>query len=157
EAVTIAKDSTGMLWTSFDVNGRMFVAHTIGGDDTQWSGPVSIPVAEGLTSSVDDDSGIIALDSGHIGVFWSNQITDKFYFATHVDGQGDTAGWNLEVAGSGSSISDDHFNMKLASDGRLFVLAKTSRTVPDQTLVGLFIRSTAGVWTPLIKVTNYAF
>ena len=78
---------------------------------------------------------------GKIGIFWSNQLTDKDYFAVHTDGAPDSD-WSLEIAAAGSRFADDHFNMKLASDGRLFVAMKTSQDGANgQTLIGLLVRA----------------
>jgi hypothetical protein len=103
----------------------------------------------------DDIAGIVAMD-GAIGIFWSNQLTREDYFAVHPDGTppADSASWTLEVAATGSSIADDHFSMKFASDGRLFVAVKTSFSGAGNTLVGLLVRSAAGTWSPLHHVTS---
>ena len=158
ESMTLAKDSTGMLWIAYTLGGQVFVNHTIGGDDTQWSTPFVVPVAEGTSTAADDIAGVVALP-GQIGVFWSNQITTKDYFAVHIDGTSptDPAAWTEEIAGQGGKFADDHFNMKLASDGRLFVAVKTSYTVPGSTLVGLLVRSPTGVWSALHNVTTVDF
>ena len=77
----------------------------------------------------------------------------------HRDGApaADRAAWQLEIAAAGGNVADDHFNLKLASDGRLFAAVKTSRSNPSSTLVGLLVRSPAGVWSPLHKVTDVEF
>jgi hypothetical protein len=154
EAVTLAKDTTGTLWIAYTLNGQVFVSHSLG-DDTQWASPLLLPVAEGTTVGSDDIAGIIALP-GSIGVFWSNQRTDTFYFAVHQDGTSaaDPAAWRLETVASGPNEADDHFNLKLASDGRLFVALKTSHATVTSTHVGLVVRSPAGEWSPMYMVAD---
>ncbi|TMB54847.1 MAG: DNRLRE domain-containing protein [Deltaproteobacteria bacterium] len=158
EALTVAKDSLGRLWIAYALNGLVNVAHTIS-SDTDWSAPFQPPVPEGTTALPDDDAAVIALPGGRIGVFWSNQLTGKDYFAVHTDTAPDLAptAWRLEIVSATSGVADDHFNLKLASDGRLFVAMKTGRTAPGETLVGLFVRAPTGVWAPLAKVTNTEF
>ena len=156
EALTLDKDSTGRLWIAYTLGGQVFVANTLGGDDTQWSSPFVVPVAEGTTVEPDDIAAVVALP-GQIGVFWSNQVTTKDYFAVHPDGAAPTAGWTEEIAGQGGAFADDHMNLKLAADGRLFVAVKTSYTASGATLLGLLVRSATGVWSPLYPVmtTDY--
>jgi hypothetical protein len=157
ESLTIAKDSTGMLWVAFTLESRVFVSHTLG-DDALWVPPFVVPVPEGTTVHFDDIAGVQALD-GQIGVFWSNQLAQADYFAVHTDGRlpADPTAWQVEVAVAGRKVADDHFNMKLASDGRLFVSIKTSRNSGDNTLIGLLVRSPVGVWSPLHQVSASEF
>src|SRR2546430_153131 len=61
-----------------------------------------------------------------------------------------------EVAVSGNKAADDHFNMNLAADGRLWVVMKTSRTAASDTLVGLLVRSPDGTWSPMYTVATFA-
>jgi len=157
ESMTLARDSGGTLWIAYTLNDQVFVATTLG-SDLDWSAPLVVPVAEGTTVRPDDIAGVQRLQGG-IGVFWSNQLTDKFYFAVHRDGApaADPAAWQLEIAAAGGRVADDHFNLKLASDGRLFAAVKTSRSNPSSTLIGLLVRSPGGVWSPLHKVTDVDF
>jgi hypothetical protein len=161
EAMTIAKDSTGTLWTAYTlgdgVSSMVLLNRTLG-DDTQWGTPFVVPVAQGTTVAADDIAGIIAFD-GKIGVFWSDQVADRFYLAVHTDGDAvtDPAAWSQEIALEGNRMADDHMNLKATSDGRLVVAVKTSLTHSNDTLVGLLVRSAAGVWSPLHRVTVEAF
>ncbi|TMA99974.1 MAG: DNRLRE domain-containing protein [Deltaproteobacteria bacterium] len=157
ESMTLARDSGGTLWIAYTLNDQVFVASTLG-SDLDWSAPFVVPVGEGTTVDPDDIAGVQRLPGG-IGVFWSNQLTDKFYFAVHRDGApaADPAAWQLEIAAAGGNVADDHFNLKLASDGRLFAAVKTSRSNPSSTLIGLLVRSPGGVWSPLHKVTDVDF
>jgi hypothetical protein len=157
ESATIARDSRGTLWTAYTLDAKVFVAHTTG-TDAAWSAPFVIPVAEGTTVDADDIAAIQSLP-GRIGVFWSNQRTDRFYFASLADGAppNDAASWQLEVAVAGSRVADDHLNVKVGTDGRLFVAVKTSKTASADTLIGLLVRSANGSWSPLHPVGTVAF
>jgi len=157
ESMTIARDTRGVLWVAYTLNSTVFVSHTTG-SDTAWATPFAVPVPEGTSVDADDIAGVIAF-SGRIGVFWSNQSTDKFYFAVHDDGAGSTtsaSSWKLEIVAAGGHVADDHFSMKVAADGRLFVAIKTSKTASSDTLVGLFIRAANGTWSSLYNVTTVA-
>jgi hypothetical protein len=151
EALTLARDSTGTLWIAYTLGNQVMVNSSVGGD-TQWGVPFVLPVPEGTTVDPDDIAGMIALP-GRIGVFWGNQVAKKDYFAVHVDGAARTA-WTEETAGEGGSFADDHLNMKLAADGRLFVAVKTSHTASGAILVGLLVRSPTGTWSPLVDVAD---
>lgn len=157
ESMTIARDTRGVLWIAYTLDSTVFVSHTTG-SDTAWATPFELPVAEGTSVDADDIAAVIAF-SGKIGVFWSNQSTDKFYFAVRDDNAGSTtsaASWKLEIVATGGHVADDHFNLKLAADGRLFATIKTSKTAAADTLVGLFVRASNGAWSPLYNVTTVA-
>jgi hypothetical protein len=155
ESMTIARDTTGTLWLAFTLGNKAMVANSLGAD-TKWSNAYVVPVRVGTSVEADDIAGVIALP-GKIGVFWSNQLTHDDYFALHSDGAAPTAttSWTQEIAGEGGKLADDHFNMKLAADGRLFVAMKTSFNVVGTTLIGLLVRSPAGVWSPVTRVATY--
>jgi hypothetical protein len=156
EALTIAKDSTGTLWVAYALGSKPMVSHSVGGDDTQWAAPFVVPVSQGTSIDADDIAGVIALP-GKIGVYWTNQRTASDYFAVHSDGASPTGAWMVEVTLAGNASADDHFNMKLASDGRLFVAQKTNRNSGNDVLLGLLVRSPSGTWSPLYSVSTNDF
>jgi hypothetical protein len=156
ETITIAKDSRGTLWIAYTLGRRVLESHTLG-SDTQWSAPAVLPVPEGSTVGVDDIAAVVALPNA-IGVFWNSHVTSTYYFAVHADGlpATDPAAWRLEIATRSANVADDHMNLKVAPDGRMFVVVKTDRTGPDATTVGLLVRAPDGTWSPLHKVANLA-
>src|SRR5215210_427558 len=83
EAIVLAKDTTGMLWVTYTQKNKVHVAHSTV-NDLSWSQPFTLPVGA-TTVDPDDISSIIAFGN-QIGVMWSNQVDDAFYFATHTDG-----------------------------------------------------------------------
>jgi hypothetical protein len=97
---------------------------------------------------------VIALQ-GKIGVYWTNQKAQGDFFAVHPDGAAPEAGWTTETAVIGNAAADDHFNMKVAADGRLWVVMKTSRTGSSDILVGLLVRATDGTWSPMYGVGTF--
>jgi len=154
-ALTIAKDSTGALWIAYALDLQLYVARSLD-SETEWSPGIPLPVGDGTQTivHVDDLIAIIALP-GQIGVFWSNQNTKTDYFAVHDDGTSpdDPATWRLEIAGQGGKFADGHLNLKVASDGRLFAMVKTSYGTPGDILDGLLVRSASGSWSPLFAIS----
>jgi len=135
EALVIAKDTTGTLWITYVQSSKLWVNHSIGGDDANWGTPYVMPVGTAANVATDDLATLINYN-GHIGVMWSNQSSGiKMYFAAHVDGAGDTAA-DWKVAATYSLSGDDHINLKsLHSDaaGNLFAVIKTSfSAAPDK-------------------------
>src|SRR5207244_5789498 len=115
ESMTLARDSGGTLWIAYTLNDQVFVATTLG-SDLDWSAPLVVPVAEGTTVRPDDIAGVQRLQGG-IGVFWSNQLTDKFYFAVHRDGaqEADPVAWRLAIVSAGGRAADSYINFMLAT------------------------------------------
>src|SRR5436309_3132286 len=89
ESITLAKDSTGLLWVTYtlvnpDNTSAVYVNHSVG-NDTTWGSPFVLPTtAAGV--HYDDISAIVAFQGTKIGVMWSNQLNRKFYLAVHGDG-----------------------------------------------------------------------
>jgi hypothetical protein len=151
EAAVIAKDSTGTLWITFTQNsGFVYVSHSSGADTT-WVTPYFLPFGSPADGQADDISSIIAFGGNKIGVMWSNQNTDAFYFAVHQDGAADNI-WTLETALQGSYIADDHISLKTDSTGKLYAAVKTSvgdnpSAAPSESLIRLLVRQTNGSWS----------
>jgi hypothetical protein len=127
ESMTVDRDSTGRLWTTYTQGSVVWVAHTTSSDAT-WTTPFRIPGAD-TAVGYDDISAVVAF-AGRIGVMWSDQPSDRFSFAVHEDGAAGTTGWSLETPLSGTNMADDHINIKtlVADDsGRLHAAIKTSQ------------------------------
>lgn len=164
EALVLDKDSTGTLWVTFiqkdnaDGKFKVWVNHSVGGNDAVWGTPYVIPVGAAANADSDDQATIIAY-KGRIGVMWSNQSSGvKMYFAAHVDGTGDSAA-DWQVVAAYTVSGDDHMNIKsLQSDpaGNLFAVVKTSFSVssnpPKPYIVLLACKTgtctTASDWSP---------
>src|SRR5436309_2785963 len=150
ESITLAKDSTGLLWVTYtlvnpDNTSAVYVNHSVG-NDTTWGSPFVLPTtAAGV--HYDDISAIVAFQGTKIGVMWSNQLNRKFYLAVHGDGSPDNS-WQTEVAYGGSvggcstGCANDHVNLKqLSSDGsgRIFAAIKTANRNSGQPFVVLIV------------------
>jgi calcineurin-like phosphoesterase family protein len=160
ESVTIAKDSTGTLWATLTqppdgsgvcVDGQtctVRVLHSLD-RDYRWTSPVQLPVDD-TAIAPDDISAVVAFGGDRIGVVWSNQLLGAFVLATHVDGRPDDE-WTSEIIDAAPRGSDDHINAKADSNGRLYIIAKTSVNdealgSPDAPLVVLWLRDVNGTW-----------
>ncbi len=156
EAVSIARDATGGLWASYmqDVGDdlrRIYVTHTLGGDDARWAEPFT-PSLPGTTGNSDDVAGVVAFGS-KVGLAWSNQNDESgdagFYFATHDDGAPDDE-WQPDGIVKGSGWANDHLNLKADSEGRVYVALKTRwdriDREPDKPFSMLWVRGPNGGW-----------
>lgn len=127
ETLTLAKDSTGVLWATWTMFSKVYVNRTVSGDAI-WGSQFSIPVAGATSLDSDDISAIVAMD-GAVGVMWSNQAASAMYFAVHVDGSPASTWEASRTAIQGPKSADDHINLKsLQADGsgRVFAAVKTS-------------------------------
>lgn len=120
---TLAKDSTGRMWTVFQSGNEIQVAHTLD-DDRAWTSPTALP-AETTPVSAEESVAVVAYAS-RIGAMWSNQVDGAFYFAS----RSDTAEPDQWSAGQrvfeGTGAADDHINMKVEAGGRILAIVKTA-------------------------------
>jgi trimeric autotransporter adhesin len=144
ETLVIDRDSTGTLWATWTQESRVYVNHTLGGNDASWGTPYIVP-GGGTTLTSDDISSLIHFGGTHIGVMWSNQVDHHFYFAVHDDGSGDGA-WSSTAVPFGYT-SDDHVNLKTDSAGRVYAAVKTGETVKSHPLNVLLVRAAGGTWS----------
>jgi hypothetical protein len=137
ETLTMAKDAIGQLWVTYVENQQVMVNHSLG-DDKLWGGPFPLLVPDATNLTADDISSIVAFDR-HIGVMWSNQNTNKMYFAVHADGTFEGI-WQSGVAYP--TFVDDHIHLKaLPADpaGRVFAVIKTSRSAGPEPRIVLLV------------------
>lgn len=152
ETLTIAKDSVGRLWVTYVESSRVKVNWSRT-SDLDWGDPVTLPGTTSATSVGSDDiSTVVAFGGAFVGVIWSNQPRNESYFTYRIDTQAPDAWQPIErvLPGTGCSgaCSDDHFNVKTDSAGRLFVATKTSLTASQAPLVMLSVRAPGapGTW-----------
>ncbi len=154
ETATIDIDTQGRMWLASDANTDVNV---------RWSDPPysvwssTITIASGI--STDDISVVTAIQPlGKVGVLWSNQMTQRFGFKTHIDG-GNPTTWSTDESPAlqsavniGAGMADDHLNIKVASDGTVYAAVKTSYDTPGYPRVALLIRRPAGTWDNIYEV-----
>lgn len=146
ETVVLAKDSTGQLWVTYVESRKVMVNRSLS-SDTDWGVPFQLPSSATAGSVSSDDISSIIAWQGKVGVLWSNQSSDKFYFAVHNDSAADTVWQPEEIAMQGSSMSDDHIYLQSDTSGRIFAAVKTS----GNPLQLMLVRQTNGSWA------NYPF
>ena len=168
EAAVLDKDSTGKLWVTYTTEntagGReVRVAHSTT-NDTTWTAPYVLPVTGANNLSLDDIATLVAYKDTNtatrrIGVLWSNEsvgATNGLYFASHVDGAGDTAAsWAGIRLCADTLCPDDHLNIKSIdadASGNLYAAVKTSKndaTTPNPAdpLIVVYRLNLNGTWT----------
>ncbi len=153
EVIVLAKDSTGQLWVAYVVGSKAMVNRSTTNEQT-WGTPFIIPVDSAASSVTSDDIATIVAFQGKIGVMWSDQGDDKFYFSIHQDSAADQTWLPVESAWQQSgNISDDHLSIQADSTGRLFVGAKTSLGGSDPLTV-MLVRQTNGQWSTTVFGTG---
>jgi hypothetical protein len=147
ETATLDIDSTGRMWIASDGKTTVELRYS-DGNYTNWSAPITI--ATGITT--DDISAITEMPNHTIGVFWSDQSTKRFGFRTHVDGA-DPTQWTANEVPAGQwaqnrvhGMADDHMHLAVASDGTLYVAAKTGYDTSGYPTIVLLVRRPNGVW-----------
>lgn len=168
ETVTIAKDSTGQLWVTYDnpvgppPSDRNIMVNRSTTDEHVWGTPFSIGQGIGGDVGGGDISAIIAFGGDSVGVMWSDERPDaggvtRFLFRSHDDNVADTT-WSSEVvAGSGIGFAEDHLNLKLASANSNEILAavKTNGAPQNSDVIQVLRRNpNTGVWTKHVVVGN---
>lgn len=157
EATVLTKDSTGILWATYTRGSQVLVTHSLPGDDTAWVAAYQLPVPSAAgTVEPGDISAIVAFDGDKVGVLWNNGLTEKMYWASHVDGDADTA-WSTQVVYDYPEGGDDHINLKsLVGDpaGRVFAVLKTSFDHADDPLINLLVLDRDGRWSSEVFSTK---
>lgn len=154
ESMTIDRDSLGQLWAAWTQSKRVWVAHSLPGDDRTWTSPFAPGGGTDVTVSADDIAAVSAVP-GAIAVMWSDQESGAFRLARHPDGAPDDL-WTVETPRQGPYAADDHINMKTVgtdADGRLLIAVKNSTDLqtpaapPSTPQVEVLARAPQGGWT----------
>jgi hypothetical protein len=150
EAITLTKDSTGTLWVTYTQGAKVYLQHSVNGDDRAWTARYQLPTpGEESNVTADDIAAVVAYDGNKVGVMFSNQQRQVMYFASHVDGMSDQT-WSLVAAYDRAEGADDHINLKsLQGDasGRVFAAVKASHDLPTDPEVHLLALRLDGTWT----------
>lgn len=158
ETATFDVDSADRLWVATESGSNVVVWYS-DYPYTSFHGPISL---ENHINS-DDICVITALpyqDPPQIGVFWSNQSTDRFGFRVHVDGTDPLLWLADEMPASqsarnfGDGFADDHMNLKIGTDGTLYVAVKTSYNVGGVPHIELLVRRLGGDWDDAYQVNQ---
>jgi PKD repeat protein len=150
ETLTLDRDSTGRLWTTWTQGQQVMVNSTTSND--QWATPSVLPVSNSTGIDPDDISTIVAFGS-RIGVLWSSQSNSTVYFSSRTSTDPVTA-WSPSVAVTvpGAGQADDHLNIKQVQadpSGRVFAVIKTSLDNSGSSAPQIVVlsRSSTGAWS----------
>lgn len=150
EAITLTKDSTGTLWVTYTQGAKVYLQHSVNGDDRAWTPRYQLPTPGGESNvTTDDIAAVVAYDGNKVGVMFSNQQRQVMYFASHVDSMSDQT-WSLVAAYDRPEGADDHINLKsLQGDasGRVFAAVKASHDLATDPEVHLLALRLDGTWT----------
>ncbi len=149
ETLVLTQDSTGVLWATFELDGRVWVRWSDPEDQGRWD-TAGLEIGEGLQD--DDIASLISLDQ-QIGVFWSNQNTQSLHFRVHQDGSPMDTWEATELVAQDGLVADDHINLAYSGSGYLYAVTKTSVddvrgpvVGPTQAQFILNVRSPNGEW-----------
>lgn len=143
ETATIARDRGGRWCVAYNANRHMWARISTDAAGRQWSAPVSVSATP---ASADDICAVTALPGG-VGVLWSDQSADAVFFRVHRQGAA-PAQWDPpEAAERGNKTADDHINIAVDKDGRLYVAMKNSVDTVGQPQHVLRVRSPRGEWS----------
>jgi hypothetical protein len=154
ETATIDMDGNGRMWLAYDAAPEVLVRWS-DSPYSNWSAPIAL--ANNINN--DDICAVVALP-GKVGVFWSNQNTQRFGFRTHNDGASPTSWSADEVPASqsalnlGGGMADDHMNLAVASDGTLYSAVKTEYNTTGYPEIALLVRRPNGSWDNLYEVAQ---
>jgi hypothetical protein len=127
ETVTVDIDSEGRIWIAYlEQNSGRVLAHWLApdaaGEDV--ASPTE-PFVLGEDANEDDLCAILAF-SGQVGVFWSDQNADAFFFRIHRDPDPPDAWQPGEVVAQGGGVADDHVHLAGELNGRIWAVTKDS-------------------------------
>lgn len=167
EVLTIALDSSGRLWTTFEENEVINVGYFDAGSLAfNFS---SIPGQRVRNDDIATVTSFRDRSGSKIGIMWSDQVTGRFRFAWRADSAPIDTPWNVEtIYGSGAGCSagvrcaDDHVNIK-AFDRHVYAVVKTGLSSrpsasPREPLIMLLRRNPRGSWraVPISPVKDRA-
>jgi hypothetical protein len=145
ETLVIAKDPAGKLWATWVIGNKVFVNRS-NASDADWGDPFALNVAGSTDVTPDDISSIITV-ANDVGIMWSNQTRDAFYFSTHHTGAARTS-WSAGTqALQGARVANDHISLKADSSGSVYAVIKTSAIASLAPYTMVLKRNPAGTWT----------
>lgn len=138
ETATLEIDSMNKMWLTSENGSTIIVKHSDYPYST-FSSQINI-----ASTNSDDISAIIAMPDATIGVLWSDQDDEVFYYSYHIDGANEST-WSTpeEITNGGSGFGDDHINLAVSSDGKLYAGVKTT----DGSDMYILVRNGEDSWT----------
>ncbi len=159
ETLTLDRDTTGVLWTTW-MDHQVPMVSSSADDGVTWTA-AALSDPTGATPAPDDITTLASFGTS-VGVLWSNQSTGAFVFSEHRDGDPATNWQPPVVVAQGAQIADDHLNLKGDRAGRLYAAVKTSRNdlqpaaQDDPQVLVLARNPSTGAWEPPVTVATVA-
>lgn len=150
EAVSIARDSTGRLWTTFLAEGRLMVAWSTV-NEVIWSAPTPFDGAPGPLDE-NDAAAVVTVGEGSVGLVWSDRNASEIRFSIRQDADEPEAWSEPEVAFDGLPLGELPIAVAAGPDGTTWVGVETA-VADDPEAVGsepgavALVRTAEGAWS----------
>jgi PKD repeat protein len=151
--VSLARGANGNLWMVYPVMGASANQATIhysmstdGG--ASWTAGAALP--QTTTIWDEDVAAVVPFGSGPdagVGVLWSDQNSDAFYFSAHLDAETDAGTWVArESAYAGEHVADNHISVKTSPSGEVIAAVKTDLSPATDPSIVVLHRSDDATW-----------
>lgn len=154
ETATIDVDSKNNMWIAYEKDNKIIVRRAVS-PYTKWSNEILL-----FKGVKDDDICSIVHFKDKIGVLWSNQHMQRFGFRFHEDNSALSVWSDDEIPGNkyaleaGHGMSDDHINLAVSKEGKLYCAVKTSYDLEGYAKIGLLVREENGNWSKLYNISE---
>ena len=159
--VSLARGADGNLWTAYRVNGgtaNQSTVHYSMSSDNGRSWTTGEPLPQTTTIWDEDTAAIVPFGSGSgagVGVLWSDQNDDAFYFSAHLDSQADAGTWLArETAFAGTHAVDRHISVKSTPSGDVVAAVKTDMKGGTDPSIVVLRRAGDATWDTHTVVTH---
>ena len=151
--VSLARGADGNLWMVYPVAGGAANQSSIhyamsSNNGTTWTAGAALP--QTTTIWDEDIAAIVAFGSGGgagVGVLWSDQNSDAFYFSAHLDSEADPGTWVArETAYGGAHVADNHISVKTNPSNEVVAAVKTDLNVATDPSIVVIHRASGGGW-----------
>lgn len=147
-AASIARDSTGRLWSTFVQDGAVLVAHS-NDDEAVWSAPAPIPGSTAVGEK--DVAALVADGTGRVALAWSDSIGRAIRFVNRDDRDVPERWFPPEVAFEGLPLAEEPISLTTDGNGSIVVALETAvadgvAAGPNDPAAIVLLRSPDGGW-----------
>jgi PKD repeat protein len=151
--VSLARGWNGNLWMVYPVMGASSNQATIhysmsSANGASWT--TGAPLPETTTIWDEDVAAVVPFGSGAdagVGVLWSDQNSDAFYFSAHLDSEAGAGTWLArESALAGAHVADNHISVKTAPSGEVLAAVKTDMNAGADPSIVVLHRADDATW-----------
>ena len=144
--LSLAREASGRMWAVWTRRDTILLNRSL--TSARFWGRPFLLKTNGVALSPEDIVQLVAFENSYIGLMWSNQNEEAFYFAYHRAGDPDTVWSSAETVFADTTlgaVADNHLNAKVY-EGELYAVAKTGLENPDEPLIVLLHRTRGGTW-----------